>query len=64
VNVSSEDAIKAGKRYLVLGGDCDANIKWESPTAVEVEISGGNYPGTYEIAPKDSSRQISIEFKM
>ena len=44
VNVSTEDAIKAGKRYLVLGGDCDANIRWESPSAVKVEILGGNYP--------------------
>jgi hypothetical protein len=31
---------------------------------VEVEILGENYPASYEIAPRDSPRQISVDFKM
>ena len=64
ITVSTQEALKAGKQYLVFGGDCDARIRWESPKAVEVEILGGNYPASYEIAPRDSSRQISVDFKM
>lgn len=62
--VSTEEALKAGKRYLVLGGDCDAIVRWESSKAVEVEILRANYPANYEIAPRDLSRQISINFRM
>jgi hypothetical protein len=64
ITVSTQEALQAGKRYLVFGGDCEARIRWESPKAVEVEILGGNYPASYEIAPRDSSRQISVDFKM
>ena len=59
VTVSTQEALKAGKRYLVLGGDCDARIRWESPSGGDRDLRG-NYPASYEIAPRDSTTDLKM----
>ena len=63
--VSTREVIDWGKPYLVLRGDCDANVTWESSKVLNVEVlrDSGDC-GTYEIAPMDQSQQILIHFKM
>ena len=63
--IPSQQAINMGKAYVVLAGDCDATIRWESAKVLEIEIlSGSSYRGTYDIAPTDLSQQVAIHFKM
>ena len=63
--IPSRQAINMGKAYVVLGGDCDATLRWESAKVLEIEIlSGSSYRGTYDIAPTDLSQQVAIHFKM
>jgi hypothetical protein len=64
-SVSTQEAIDWGKPYLVLRGDGDANVRWESSKVLNVEVlrDPGDC-GTYEIAPMDQSQQILIHFKM
>lgn len=63
--VSTQEAIDWGKPYLVLRGDCDANVRWESSKALNVEVlRDEDNCGTYEIAPMDQSQQILIHFKL
>ena len=64
-SVSTQEAIDWGKPYLVLRGDGDASVKWESSKVLNLEVlrDSGDC-GTYEIAPMDQSQQILIHFKM
>src|ERR1700677_1510674 len=63
--VSTQEAIDWGKSYLVLRGDSDASVSWESSKVLKVAVLRD--PGdcvTYEIAPMDQSQQILIHFKL
>lgn len=63
--IPTQQAISLGKAYVVLGGDCDATVSWESPKVLGIEIlPGSSCRGTYEIAPTDLSQQVVIHFKM
>jgi hypothetical protein len=63
--IPAQQAINMGKAYVVLGGDCEATVRWRSAKVLEIEIlSDTSYRGTYDIAPTDLSQQIAIHFRM
>ena len=63
--IPAQQAISLGRAYVVLGGDCEATVKWESAKVLEIEISAGSsYRGTYDIAPTDLSEEVAIHFRM
>jgi hypothetical protein len=64
-SVSSDQAIEVGKQYLILQGNCDAKIKWESANELQLDVSwGSTCLERYGLAPIDASQQILIHFKL
>lgn len=63
VAVSTADAIKANRRYEVLGGNCSPGLTWKSCQELQIDVGmrSGNL-ATYKLASMDASHTIVVQF--